>query len=40
MLGMLHTRVGDNSTVEGQRLLTERSPLSRVDRIVRPLLIG
>ena len=40
MLGMLRTRVGDNSTVEGQRFLAERSPLSRVDRIVRPLLIG
>ena len=40
MLGMLRTRVGDNSTVEGQQFLAERSPLSRVDRIVRPLLIG
>jgi len=40
MLGMLRTRVGDNSTPEGRRLLAERSPLSRVDRIVRPLLIG
>ena len=40
MLGMLRTRVGDNSTADGKRLLAERSPLSRVDRIVRPLLIG
>ena len=40
MLGMLRTRVGDNSTAEGKRFLAERSPLSRVDRIVRPLLIG
>ena len=40
MLGMLRTRVGDNSTPEGRRFLAERSPLSRVDRIVRPLLIG
>ena len=40
MLGMLRTRVGDNSTEEGRRFLAERSPLSRADRIVRPLLIG
>ena len=40
MLGMLRTRVGDNSTPEGRRFLAERSPLSRVDQIVRPLLIG
>ncbi len=40
MLGMLRTRVGDNSTPEGRRFLAERSPLSRADRIVRPLLIG
>ena len=40
MLGMLLARVGDNSTPEGRRFLAERSPLSRVDRIVRPLLIG
>ena len=29
-----------NSTADRKRLLAERSPLSRVDRIVRPLLIG
>ena len=40
MLAMLRARVGDNSTEEGRRFLTERSPLSHVDSIVRPLLIG
>jgi len=40
MLALLRARVGDNSTAEGRRFLAERSPLSRVDRIVRPLLIG
>ncbi|MDW8480229.1 MAG: S9 family peptidase [Xanthomonadales bacterium] len=33
-------RVGDPATEEGRRLLAERSPLFRADRIVRPLLIG
>ena len=33
-------RVGDNTTKEGRRFLAERSPVSRVDSIVRPLLIG
>lgn len=32
--------MGDYTTEEGQRFLEERSPLNRVDRIVRPLLIG
>jgi dipeptidyl aminopeptidase/acylaminoacyl peptidase len=40
MLAMLRARVGDNSTEEGRRFLAERSPLSRVDSIMRPLLIG
>ena len=40
MLAMLRARVGDNSTDEGRRFLAERSPLSRVESIVRPLLIG
>ncbi len=40
MLEMLVTRVGDHRTEEGRKFLTDRSPLSRVDRIVRPLLIG
>ena len=33
-------RVGDNTTEEGRRFLAERSPISRVNSIVRPLLIG
>jgi dipeptidyl aminopeptidase/acylaminoacyl peptidase len=34
------TRVGDHRTPEGQALLNERSPLSYIDQIRRPLLIG
>ena len=34
------TRVGDETTEEGRRLLTERSPLTYADQIERPLLIG
>ena len=34
------TRVGDHRTEEGRAFLLERSPLSYVDRIKRPLLIG
>lgn len=34
------TRVGDHRTEEGRAFLTERSPLTHVDRIQRPLLIG
>ncbi len=33
-------RVGDFRTEEGRRFLQERSPLTHVDRIGRPLLIG
>jgi dipeptidyl aminopeptidase/acylaminoacyl peptidase len=33
-------RVGDPRTDTGRKLLVERSPLSRVDRITKPLLIG
>ncbi|GMV30001.1 MAG: putative peptidase [Rhodanobacteraceae bacterium] len=33
-------RVGDPRTEEGKKLLAERSPLSRVDAIKKPLLIG
>ena len=33
-------RVGDFRTEEGRKLLLERSPLTYVDRIERPLLIG
>ena len=40
MIALFRTRVGDNSTKDGKRLLSERSPLSHVDSIVRPLLIG
>jgi dipeptidyl aminopeptidase/acylaminoacyl peptidase len=34
------TRVGDHRTEEGREFLLERSPLSHVDNIRRPLLIG
>ncbi|HEY5314120.1 MAG TPA: prolyl oligopeptidase family serine peptidase, partial [Pirellulales bacterium] len=37
---MFKDRVGDWSTEEGRKFLTERSPLSHVDKIKRPLLIG
>ena len=40
MLEMFASRVGDPRTPEGKKLLQERSPLSRVDKIQRPLLIG
>jgi len=33
------TRMGDYTTEAGRKFLEERSPLNRVDRIVRPLLI-
>ena len=34
------TRVGDHRTDEGQAFLKKRSPLTYVDRIIRPLLIA
>jgi dipeptidyl aminopeptidase/acylaminoacyl peptidase len=34
------TRVGDHRTAEGRAFLTERSPLTYVDQIQKPLLIG
>ena len=37
---VLKTRMGDVSTEEGRKFLEARSPLTYVDRIVRPLLIG
>jgi len=40
MIEQFATRVGDHRTPEGKKFLTERSPLSRVDKIQRPLLIG
>lgn len=36
----LAKRMGDPRTAEGKRWLTERSPLTRADRIRKPLLIG
>lgn len=33
-------RMGDHTTEEGRAFLTSRSPLTHIDRIVRPLLIG
>ena len=32
--------MGDHTTEEGRKFLASRSPLTHVDRIVRPLLIG
>ncbi len=40
MLEMFAKRVGDVRTEEGRALLTKHSPLTYVDRIKRPLLIG
>ncbi len=40
MLELFTTRVGDHRTEEGRALLTAHSPLTYVDRIRRPLLIG
>lgn len=40
MIEMFAARVGDHRTEEGRAFLLERSPLSRVDAIRRPLLIG
>jgi dipeptidyl aminopeptidase/acylaminoacyl peptidase len=40
MVELFTTRVGDFRTEEGQALLRQRSPLTYVDRIRRPLLIG
>jgi dipeptidyl aminopeptidase/acylaminoacyl peptidase len=40
ILELFTTRVGDYRTEEGRALLTERSPLTHVNRIQRPLLIG
>ena len=39
-IAMFTTRVGDHRTEEGRKFLDSRSPLSFVDRIQRPLLIG
>jgi dipeptidyl aminopeptidase/acylaminoacyl peptidase len=40
MLPLLKDRVGDHTTEEGKALLLERSPVSYVNRISKPLLIG
>jgi dipeptidyl aminopeptidase/acylaminoacyl peptidase len=40
MRDMFHSRVGNPETEEGRRLLQERSPLTHVAKIRRPLLIG
>lgn len=40
MLELFTTRVGDHRTEEGRALLTRHSPLTYVERICRPLLIG
>ena len=40
VVGRFTTCVGDHRTEEGRKLLTERSPLTHVGRITRPLLIG
>ena len=37
---MFHTRVGDPNTEEGKKLLAEASPLTHVEKIKKPLLIG
>jgi dipeptidyl aminopeptidase/acylaminoacyl peptidase len=37
---MFHKRVGDPTTEERRQLLHDRSPLTRIDAIKRPLLIG
>ena len=40
MLPVLTQRVGDPNTEEGKRFLLERSPLTHVNKIRKPLLIG
>ncbi len=40
MIAIFTKRVGDHRTDEGRKLLNERSPLTRVDQIKKPLLIG
>ena len=39
-LNMFKQRVGDHTTEEGRKFLDSRSPLTRVDKIKKPLLIG
>lgn len=40
MIEVFTTRVGDHRTEEGRALLTKHSPLTYVERICKPLLIG
>jgi dipeptidyl aminopeptidase/acylaminoacyl peptidase len=40
MIEMMTSRVGDHRTYEGRKFLESRSPLTFVERISRPLLIG
>ncbi len=40
MIEMMYTRVGNPTTEEGAAMLAERSPLTHVEKIQRPLLIG
>jgi dipeptidyl aminopeptidase/acylaminoacyl peptidase len=40
MRHMFRKRIGDPATEEGRQLLRDRSPLTRVDAITKPLLIG
>ena len=40
MLDLFVTRVGDPRTEDGRKFLLERSPITHVDQIRRPLLIG
>ncbi len=40
MLDMMAARVGDPRTEDGRKLLEERSPLTHVENIRKPLLIG
>jgi dipeptidyl aminopeptidase/acylaminoacyl peptidase len=40
VLNIFTTKVGDHRTEEGRAFLTERSPLTRVEAISKPLLIG
>jgi dipeptidyl aminopeptidase/acylaminoacyl peptidase len=40
MLNQITSRVGDHRTAEGRELLTRHSPLTYVERIRKPLLIG
>ena len=39
-LNMFKRRVGDHTTEEGRKFLDSRSPLTHVDKIKKPLLIG